>query len=191
MKIDKVLNLFDLRPIEKEVFKVCFDVNGIGATEIAKKIGINRTSIYDFLDKLIKVGLIIESQKQGIKNFYAQKPEQIELLINEKGQKITIATQAIEELKKDFYTNKKRTIPRMQIYEGKKELQQMMKDMLLYHDITIYSFWPIENIIQILGKEFYSNFQKKRVASNISIKVVWPKNKIFLFRKFKRIQKRN
>jgi sugar-specific transcriptional regulator TrmB len=175
MKIDKILDLFDLRPIEKEVFRVCFDADGVGASEIAKKVGINRTSTYDFLDKLVKIGLVVESQKQGIKTFYSQKPEQIELLINEKKQKITIATQVIGEFKKDFYTNAKRTIPRMQIYEGKEELRQMMKDMLLYHDLTVYSFWPIKNIIQTLGKEFYSDFHKKRVTSNLHIKVLWPK----------------
>ncbi|MFZ2193868.1 MAG: helix-turn-helix domain-containing protein [Candidatus Moraniibacteriota bacterium] len=174
MKLDNILNLFNIRETEKEIFKICFESDGIGASEIAKKIGINRTSTYDFLDNLVKAGLIIESQKQGVKKFYVQKPEKIEELIKEKEGKVSVAKKSIEDLKNNFYQNKKRIAPKMQFYEGKEELRQMMKDLLLYQNITIYSFWPIENIIQALGKDFYREFHVKRVASNIKIKVIWP-----------------
>ena len=69
MQTDQILNLFNLRPLEKEVFGVCLESGLIGATALAQKTGISRTSIYDILENLLKNGLIIESQKSGVKVF--------------------------------------------------------------------------------------------------------------------------
>lgn len=174
MKLDFILNLFNIREAEKEIFKICFESDGIGATEIAKKIGINRTSAYDFLDNLVKAGLIIESQKQGVKMFYAEKPEKIGFLIEEKQKEISQAKTAIKDLQAEFYLKKISTRPKLQIYEGREELRQMMRDMLLYRDITIRAFWPVKDIIKVLGEDFYKEFHRKRIERNIGIKVIWP-----------------
>lgn len=190
MKIDKILNLFNLHSTEKDIFKICLEANGgIGATEISKKVGINRTSTYDFLDNLVQAGLIIESQKSGIKRFFIQKPELISLLIEIKNKEIIEAQEAIHRLKEEYYSENKKTRPKLQIYEGKKELQQMMNDMLLYQDIVVYSFWPIEDVINVLGKDFYDEFHKKRIRSNIEIKVIWPEKHSRIRKKYKFLEK--
>ncbi|HRY82270.1 MAG TPA: helix-turn-helix domain-containing protein [Candidatus Moranbacteria bacterium] len=185
MKIDKILNLFDLHPAEKDVFGVCLEsAGGIGATEISKKIGMNRTSVYDFLDNLIATGLIIESQKFGKKIFFAQKPEQISLLIKEKQKEIIEAQNAMPELTEEYYSKGEQIKPRLQIYEGNKELQQMMKDLLLYENITIYSFWSVKNIVKLLGEDFFKDFQKQRIKQNIYLKVIWPAEHLDILKKY-------
>ena len=174
MQLDKILNLFELGAQEKEIFLTLLELNSAKATTLSQKTGLARTAIYDFLDRLIKKGLLIESQKNGIKNFSAQKPEIIELLIEEKQKDIFNAKQALGELKEKYYKKNKDTRTHLQLFEGREELQLMMKDMLLYRDITACVFWPVEKIVKLLGADFYREFHQKRVERNIKIKVIWP-----------------
>ena len=120
-----------MKEAEKEVFKTCFDFGGMGATEISKKVGINRTSVYDFLDNLVESGLVYESQKDGVKIFFVQKPEYISNLIEEKQKEILEAKSIVSELKKEYYLKNNQIKPKFILYEGRKELQQMMKDYYL------------------------------------------------------------
>ena len=174
MKTDQILNLFNLRPLEKEVFQVCLELGTVGATALAKKANISRTAVYDVLESLLKNGLISESQKGGVKVFAVQKPEIIELLIEEKQNEVSAAKIALSAFKNEYYSGDKSIKPRLQIFEGQDELRQMMKDMLLYRDITAYVLWPVEKIIKLLGSDFYREFHKKRAERNIRIKVIWP-----------------
>jgi sugar-specific transcriptional regulator TrmB len=175
MKTDQILNLFNLRPLEKEVFRVCLESGMVGASIIAQKTGISRTSIYDILESLLKSGLMVESQKNGVKVFAIQKPEIIELLIEEKQKEVLTAKSALESFKNEYYASGKIFKPRLQIFEQQVELRQMMKDMLLYRDITVYTLWPVEKIIKLLGSDFYREFHQKRAERNIKIKVIWPR----------------
>lgn len=175
MKINQLFDLFNLRPLEKEALRVCLESGMIGATLLSQKIGASRTSVYDIIKNLLKNGLLIESQKGGIKVFAIQKPEIIELLINEKQKEVSNAKMALNTFKNEYYAGEKTAKPRLQIFEGRGELRQMMKDMLLYRDITAYVLWPVEKIIKLLGADFYREFHQKRAERDIQIKVIWPR----------------
>ena len=142
MNINDLLQPFNLRKIEKQVFSDIANTGQTNASSIAKRIGVSRTSVYDLLDKLVGLGLIVESLSGASKQFEIQPPEKLELLISEKEESLTKAKESLESFKSSYYSNKKDTKPRLTIYEGREELQQMMKDMLLYRDITIYATRP-------------------------------------------------
>jgi sugar-specific transcriptional regulator TrmB len=178
MQTNQILNLFNLRSLEKEIFRVCLESGMVGATSLAKQAGISRTAVYDILESLLKGGLIIESQKGGVKVFAVQKPEIIEMLIEEKQKEVLAAKSALSTFKTEYYTGGNSPKPRLQIFEGQDELRQMMKDMLLYRDITAYVLWPVEKIIKLLGSDFYREFHQKRAERNIQIKVIWPRPQI-------------
>lgn len=184
MKIKELLSLFDLREIEIELYEKLFYGGMMSASELAKQANISRTSVYDLLERLIKAGLVAESLKSGMKMFLVQPPEKINLLLEEKEKAIVSAKDKIEDLKKDYDNNHKLIKPRLQIFEGRDELQQMMKDMLLYHDITVRAFWPLKNMIILLGPKFYAKFHEQRAARNIKIQVIWPKDQVSLIKQF-------
>lgn len=184
MPTNQILDLFNLRPLEREAFRVCLESGTIGATALAQRIGISRTSIYDILESLLKNGLVIASQKGGVKVFSVQKPENIELLIEERQKKVLTAKTALAAFKSEYYAGDKSIKPRLQIFEGREELRHMMKDMLSYRDITAYVLWPVEKIIKLLGSDFYREFHQKRVERNIQIKVIWPRPQIMAKTKY-------
>jgi sugar-specific transcriptional regulator TrmB len=53
------------------------------AGSLSRKIGLPRPSVYGFLKRLSERGLVIESQKNGVKIFSAAPAEKIKLLLDE------------------------------------------------------------------------------------------------------------
>jgi len=178
MKINTLLSIFNLRKIELDLYQKLFYSGQMSATQLAKQTEISRTSVYDLLDRLIEIGIVLETQKGGVKMFSACPPEKLHLLIEEKEEKLKKAKKALDVLQLEYLSQKTSSKPRMQIFEGKKELQQMMKDMLLFRDITVYAYWPIIKLNKLLTSEFQSKFHNERVKRNIKIKVIWPNNQI-------------
>jgi len=178
MKPNKLLALFNLRPIEAELFSQLFVGGQMSASQLAKQANISRTSVYDLLKHLIEVGLVSETLKGGAKVFVSVVPEKIQLLIEEKQKEILAASEELASLKQARQNQDKFSRPRLQLFDSKKELQQMMKDMLLYRDITVMAYWPIKKMLELLGSDFIKEFHQKRLEQNISLKVIWPKAQI-------------
>ncbi|MFA6214939.1 MAG: helix-turn-helix domain-containing protein [Patescibacteria group bacterium] len=178
MKPNKLLALFNLRPIEANLFSQLFASGPMSASQLAKQASISRTSVYDLLKHLIEVGLVSETLKGGAKFFVASSVEKIQLLVEEKRKEILAANEELESLKKMQQNQDNFFRPKLQLFDGQRELRQMMKDMLLYRDITVFAYWPIKKMLGLLGSDFIKEFHQKRLEQNISLKVIWPKAQI-------------
>ena len=174
MNTKKLLELFGLRPLEATVYEELLNETSLEASVLAKKASLSRTSVYDLLDHLISVGLVSETMQGGMKKFLALPPEKIKLLIAEKENNLNEAKQTVEELQKLYEHKLSHTKPRLQLFEGRSELQQMMKDLLLYRDLTVQAYWPIKKITALLSPEFLTKFHQERAARNIKLQVIWP-----------------
>jgi len=172
--IDTVLNLFALRDADKETYKALSFGGAIGASTLALRVQVSRTSIYDILDRLIDAGLVLQTLTGTVKTFSVQPLEKLQLLLKEKQEATEAALNTLDQLKRERLTGDVSTPPRLQLYEGRPALQQMMKDMLLYRDLTVYAFWPVERITRLLTPRFVEAFHKERIARNIMINVIWP-----------------
>lgn len=184
MNLKQLLNIFNLREIEKELTEKLFEAGPLGASELAKKVGISRTSIYDLLDKLIKIGLVFQTLDRGVKKFCIQKPEKIKLLLEEKQKNISSAQDVLKNIEQEYQNKNFLLKPNLQLYSGKQELQQMMKDMLLYRDIEVLAYWPILDMLKILNSSFLKKFHQERIKRNISLKTIWSSNQIPDFKKY-------
>lgn len=184
MNTKQLLSLFNLREVEIKVFESLFYNGSMNASRLAKLVNISRTSVYDLLDKLIESGLVNESQKEGTKIFSIESPEKINLLFEEKEKEIRNAKNIFQSFKDEYQNKHKSLKPQLQIFEGRKELQQMMKDMLLYRDISVYAYWPPKKMVELLSSEFFQKFHKERIERNIKLKTIWPKNQIPNFKKY-------
>lgn len=174
----QLLTLFNLRPIERQLFEALFYGGQMSASQLAKQTGISRPSAYDLLERLIELGLVTETQKAGVKMFNTVSPGKIYLLLQEQQANLQTAQQELENLKQAYQQKAKTQKPRLQLYEGRAELQQMMKDMLLYRDMTVYAFWPVKKILKLLTPEFVEKFHTERVERNVKLKVIWAQGQI-------------
>lgn len=157
-----------------KLYEALFFGKEMGASELAKQAGVSRTSVYDLIKRLKDEGLVIESQKNGTAVFSIQPPEKLQLLLAEKEKELILAKSGLAMLQTDYLKQNKTAKPKLQMFEGRQELQQMMKDLLLYRDITVSALWPIETIAKLLTAEFMAEFHKKRAERNIALNVIWP-----------------
>ena len=178
MEIRKILALFGLREIEIDLYEKLFYGGSMPASVLAKQAGISRTSVYDLLKRLIDIGLIIETTANGAKSFMAQPPEKLKLLLEEKEKAIAEAQQLLPEIQNAYQQRKGSVRPRFQVFEGKEALQQMVKDLLLYKDITAQVFWSVKKPLDLLSPGFFAQYHEKRVKSNIRLQAIWPKEQI-------------
>ncbi len=183
-KISQLLSLFGLREIEIKLYEALFYGGEMGASELAKQAGISRTSVYDLITRLKDEGLIIESQKGGVAIFSVQPPEKLRLLLAEKEREFILAKSSLSRLQADYLKQNKTARPKLQLFEGRQELRQMMKDLLLYRDMTVCAFWPVETITKFLTAEFMEEFHKRRAERNIFLKVIWSQNQILAIKKY-------
>lgn len=174
MNIKKLLGLFGLRDVEVTIYEELFAGGMLTASDLAKRVGVSRTSIYDLSERLIEAGLVTEALQGGVKRFAVQPPNKVQLLITEKRKELEEAKQVVDDLQKAYEQKRVSVKPRLQLFEGRAELQQMMRDLLLYRDITVRACWPVSKITKLLSPEFMTEFHKERAARNITLHVIWP-----------------
>lgn len=167
MDLNAILNQFGLENKEDEVYLALLELGTSGVNEIAIKAGIKRTSAYDVLASLKKKGLLGQTQKGKKRLFYAEEPEKLAKLLEEKKEKL----EEIMPILKSLY-NTAGGKPKIRFYEGKEGLKEVYKDTLKYKG-KLFAF-VTENIIRHLGADWADEYLNKRVAAGISVKVIGP-----------------
>jgi len=177
--LDIIFKKFALKKEHATVYLTLLE-NGLAtAGNLSKKLNIPRATLYGLLYDLNQKGLVIRSEKNAVKIWQAIEPEKILDLLN---QNIT----ALEEIKNNFSTilpdlkNKQRTdfiAPNFQYFEGADGVKQILNDILMYRDIKTESFWPIQDILEVFGKDYFANLNRKRIKQNIYVRAIWPRKK--------------
>src|SRR3989344_5870364 len=81
---------------EARVYLACLEVSGGPVSVIARKAGVQRVSCYYTIENLLKKRLLSQYNKNGVKCFAPEPPEQLEQLMQEK---VNIAKGLQPELK--------------------------------------------------------------------------------------------
>ena len=80
--IDTTLQKLGLHEDEAKAFLFLLEHGPETAGMLAKKTGISRPSLYGFLKNMQTLGLVSESQRNGVKTFQASSKEKILLIMN-------------------------------------------------------------------------------------------------------------
>lgn len=141
---------------------------------LAKKLNVGRPSLYGYLKNLVALGLVTQSEKNGIKLFSPANLDKIEYVFNKKIQDLTSAKSNINNLFNDLKNKNGWQPPKFQIFEGKEEMRNLAKDFLLYKNTETQSYWPIKSMIEVLGEDFFRDFNIERINRNIWVDAIWP-----------------
>ena len=170
---------------QARIYLHLLEARPMSAGNMAKILGIKRTTLYGILQKLLEKGVISESQNSGVAVFSAQPPEKIGLLLDQR-------LEDIQNRKKEFqkvlpqlrnspalsYLN-----PTFKIVKGEEGMRQILKDMLLYENMETQSFWPIKAMVDILSPEFFRSLNKVRIQNNLYTRAIWPLEQIIDIKK--------
>ncbi|MDP2750782.1 MAG: helix-turn-helix domain-containing protein [Nanoarchaeota archaeon] len=132
MDIKKVLQETGLAGNEVKVYLALLDLGSALAGEITKKSGVNRTTVYDALDKLIEKGLVSYAIKANRKYFEAAPPERIVKYLDEKENAIKQKRDLISSILPELEARRKlsREPQEATIYKGKHGLKSIAEDVL-------------------------------------------------------------
>ncbi len=144
-----------------KVYLAVLALGTAAVSDIAKKAGLVRTTVYKVLSELVDEGLA-EEVAGKVKKFAALHPSKlIETMENKK----KLAENILPELLGMFAATKFK--PRMKFYEGESGKKKVFEDILNLRDDIVYTFSPVDKIIDLFGKTYVRHYMEKRVEKKI------------------------
>lgn len=142
---------------------------------IARKSGINRTTVYDILESLISKGLVSISGKEPLQEYVAESPDKIVKMVEKEIQQKQIELKSAQELVpqlKSMHNVSNR--PKIMFYEGTEGLEQVYDDTLNSHE-------PIRGIANVNEMhaglpEYFPKYYKRRAQKGLNIKAILSAN---------------
>lgn len=154
---------------EAEVYLASLALGSSSILQIARTCGIKRTTIYSLVESLKQKGLLT-AEIRGFKQYFvAEHPEKLELLLEEKRQKLT---QTLPELTALY--NLKGTEGVIKYYEGlpaiKSIYENLLKEMRPHEDYLVMS--KPDDWVK-WDEEFFINFLFRRgeLARGIDVRI--------------------
>ena len=175
--LTKIFEELGLSPLTQKVFNDITEKGPSSARQLSERLSIPRPSVYDHLKILIKKGLVMERSEEGKKVFCIDDVKNIEELLNDKirdlqAEREQFKTKLPELLKKVNFLE-----PQIKFYSGKDGMKQVMNHIMLNRNIETVLFWPMSEMMKVLGPEYLKELNDKRVKRNIFIRAVWPNDK--------------
>jgi sugar-specific transcriptional regulator TrmB len=147
------------------------------ARQLAENLGIPRPSVYDYLKILSEQGLVTERTEDNKKIFQIDNLRHLPELVQTK---IDQLQQVKKELKSTLPNLLKQTAsfePKIKFFSGVEGIKQILKDLLWYEKIETLTMWPINEMIDLLGRDYLENLNRRRIRQQIAIKGIWPADK--------------
>lgn len=167
MDITETFKVLGLKSEHQEIYLANLNWGETSITNIARKSGIPRTSIYTLLPDLIDRGLIIPSMKKGNTLYKAADPEQLFDLLEQEKLRVD---QSISELNKNMNNLKaiqKKASPKpsIQYLDGPEGIKKAYTMTLEADEIDIQCF--SDNYMDVVSEEFFSDYFSKFHGSQI------------------------
>lgn len=178
-KLEETLANLGLSNKESKVYIALLQLEHTTVQWIAKKSGINRTTIYDILESLQKRGLARFYVKNESKYFVAADPEK---LIEMEEEKIRKEQVILENLKKTLpeirsIYNAKKIKPKIQFFDSTEHIEEMYQNMYcqenIKHDCLEYASWSDYKLTEeIFPKDIRDRLLETRKKNEIFIRQV-------------------
>jgi sugar-specific transcriptional regulator TrmB len=185
--IDQVLKKIGLSDKEITIYKTSLRMGSQAASVIADHSGINRPTVYDIFQSLIKKGLASKTQKGATTYFQILDPKNLLSYLDRDRDEYIRKTEKnkkeIEEILPAIQSleNPNSTKPKMQFFEGEKGMREAYEETLKSSE-PIRAFANVEEMHKGLPN-FFPEYYKRRKEENISIRAICPDNKMSMERK--------
>lgn len=154
--------------LSKNETKIYLAVAELGSTpigNIAKKIKIHRSNVYDAIEGLIKRGLVSHIVKDKTKHYQITNPQNLLNMLREKEEQIKTILPQLELLNNMAVKNE------AQVMEGVQAAKRTMDNFLTYKD-TILVMGVSSNVADVMGA-FLIHYHKRRIKEKIVMKHIY------------------
>lgn len=148
-----------LEPKEAEIYLAVLGLGRATVLDIAKKSRVKRTTIYQYLDNLIKNRLLLKSVK-GKRIFYiAEEPEKLLRVLENKKKKVNAILPELQKLYSVSFHK-----PKIRFYEGIEGMRTIYDEMtktshIIYGVFSADKYWAVFN--EDDDKKFFANIREQ------------------------------
>lgn len=180
MILEQVLESLGLSDKEPEVYLALLKTPGVQpASVIAKKVNLNRVTVYKTLMRLAEIGLVTKTMKFGITCFFVEEPDKsLENLFKKKKEKMNALNQELLAVLPQIKNLQQQEllIPRVRFYEGVEGVKRVYEDTLIENK-DIYAFENAELMTPEVHDYIFNDYIPRRAKNDLFIQVIAPRNK--------------
>lgn len=152
---------------EARVYLACLEVNGGPVSVIARKAGAHRVSCYHTIENLLEKRLLSQYNKNGVKCFAPEPPEQLMKLAEEK---MNITRGLLPELKS--LSSAIGFKPKIRFYEGKDGVEKIFTESLTAKR-EILGYTNLKSVIEFFP-EFFKHYTHTKLKKGIKTRYLSP-----------------
>jgi len=171
----EVLLKIGLSGNEADIYLALLNIGPSLVSKIVDKTGINRTNIYDRLERLIEKGLVSYIIKNNRKYFQAAEPKRILRYLEEKEEKIREEKDSVKDILPKLERIKpKEKEEKIEVYEGKEGLKTILEEIIRTKK-DVFTYGSEGNFSKIL-KFYFKHYLKRLEKTGIKMKVLFNYN---------------
>ncbi len=175
-KIRTILNRLGIRDGAQTVYISLLKEGKASARLLAQRTGITRPSVYDHVKVLLERDLIVELDVEGKAVYALGDRMRLDEVLREEIETLEEGRTYFKEVLPTLLASLDHIEPRVRFFEGKKGVEQLMKDLLWHDHITLEILWPYHELLEVLGEAFLAWFDERRRMRDIQVKALWPHN---------------
>ncbi len=162
----QILQEIGLSNTEAKVYLALLELGSALAGEITKKSEVNRTNVYDALERLIEKGLVTYVISANRKVFEPVNPEMLREILKEKQEKLS---SAMNELQLKYKTS--RIKEEATIFKGKKGIKSIFEDILKEKkNLFVYG---AESRFADMFPDYQKHWNDRRAKLGIKVKMIY------------------
>jgi sugar-specific transcriptional regulator TrmB len=163
--IFKVLESTGLTRNEIIIYLALIKLRKSSALELSKETKIHRPNVYDLLEKLLKKGIIDQSNENGKKFFYPISPSDLLDYLKQKEQELEEIIPEIEKIE---------SLPeeseRVSLSKGKNSIKNILTHTIDLKEPIYFFGIKLKNIEKIKG--YYEPLNRLRIQRKIPLKII-------------------
>lgn len=161
------LQRIGLTPEEARVYTAALEINGGPVSVIARKAGAERVSCYHTIDNLMKKKLLSQYNKNGVKCFAPEPPEQLLKLAEEQ---LNITKGLLPELRS--LASAVAFKPKIRFYEGQDGVEKVFTESLIARR-EILGYTNLK-LITTFFPDFFRNYTHTKLKRGIKTRYLSP-----------------
>ncbi|MFH1457263.1 MAG: helix-turn-helix domain-containing protein [Patescibacteria group bacterium] len=165
MPLEKTLKNYGLNEKQAKVYLACLELGSSSVQKISQKSGLARSTCYEILESLHKLGAITTYKKKKVRYFSPEDPHKI---VQATKDKIELFEDALPQLRALYRQAAHQ--PTVRFYQGQEQMKIILKE-IIGEAKQIYSFNSIEDNLALFGN-YWTKFVDQRIKKKIPVKVI-------------------
>ena len=161
-RLSAIVKKLGLNQKEAEFYLALLQTGPATVSPIAKQAGLKRTSVYNFIDRLIELGLVSVFIKNNHHYYRAENPEYINQILAQQKKEVEAALPDLVNLfkAKDYH-------PQTKLFYGLAGMKKVLYEALECKEKKIYTIIDIPSAVGNLGVKFWNDYTAEVIKRGI------------------------